>query len=402
MSKISDILDMSTKIYKRAILHSSRRSFFLFGARATGKSTFLKEEFGSKYPKDRVLWIDLLNPELEKRYLLNPEILFEELKALKKSPEFVIIDEIQKVPKLLDVVHLEIEKNKRKFVLTGSSARKLKRGASNLLAGRAYVFEVFPLTAFELGNDFIIEDALSWGTLPTLYELESPLDKMRYLKAYAQTYLKEEIQTEQIVRQMEPFRFFLEVAAQSNGQILNYSRIAQEAGIDTKSVQRYFEILEDTFVGTLLPAHGTSIRKQQTKKPKFYFFDTGVARALSEQLDIPLKKGTYAFGNAFEHFVVLEVIRYNKYFEKGFKTTYLRTKDGVEIDLILQKGKQHILIEIKSKDNVIDADLSSLRQLGKEFSSSKSYLLCLSKTARIKDGIKICHWYEGLKEIFKM
>ena len=241
----------------RTINLVKNHSFFLFGARGTGKTSLLKELF----PKNSH-FIDLLNLETEARYQLDPESLSRDLAELGPSVKHVVIDEIQKVPKLLDVVHRKIEEHRLHFILTGSSARKLKRGAANLLAGRAFVFHLFPFTAQEIGEEFDLHGALTFGTLPLASTLNDDRERRLFLKAYANTYLKEEVWGEQLIRKIEPFRKFLQVAAQSHGQIVNYSTIAQDVGVDDVTVKNYFSILEDTLVGILLPAYSGSARKQ--------------------------------------------------------------------------------------------------------------------------------------------
>ena len=216
------------------------------------------------------------------------------------------------------------------------------------------------------------------------------------------SFFTEEISIEQIVRKIQPFRAFLEIAAQSKGEIINFSKLARQANIDPKNVERYFEILNDTLLGFYLEPYSRSIRKRQSQHPKFYFFDSGVVRTLTQQLDVKLKPHTYAYGKAFEHLVVLETVRLNDYLEKNFKLSYLRTKNGLEIDLILEKGPKTFLIEIKSSDKIISDDLNSLKILAKDFPEAKKYVLCLEKKARLIDGIKILHWQTGLCEIFNI
>ena len=231
--------------------------------------------------------------------------------ALPASVEWILIDEVQRAPRLLDVVHRLIESTGKRFVLTGSSARKLRRGASNLLAGRAFVYNLYPLTVPELQDAFVLEDALHWGTLPRIYSLAGREEKNAYLRAYALTYLKEEIVAEQIIRRLDPFREFLEVAAQSNGTIINYANIARDVGADPKTVVSYFSVLEDTLVGFHLPAYHRSIRKQQRANPKFYYVDIGVKRSLERTLEVPLRTGTYEFGKAFAHFVITQICTFH-------------------------------------------------------------------------------------------
>ena len=386
---------------QRLLKCSKTNSFFLFGARATGKSMYLQNQWSKQFKKNEILWIDLLEPEVERELSLHPSRLIEQIESFKIPPKFIIIDEIQKVPKLLDVAHQMIQKRKLKFALTGSSIRKLKYGSANLLAGRAFLYKMFPLTSIELKNKFALDQILQFGSLPEMINLKSKKDKIRYLNAYVHTYLKEEIVSEQIIRNIEPFRHFLEVAGQCNGTILNYSKIAREAGINYKNSQRYFEILEDTLLGFHLPAFSMSIRKQQNKAPKFYLFDLGMARALAGLLDVQVQPSTYSFGSCFEHFIIAEIYRLNEYFECRYKLSYFQSKDGLEVDLILQKGYEKIFIEIKSKKRVLSNDLKNLKLIKKDISKAKYFLFSLDKTTRKEDGIFIVHWQEGLKRIFK-
>ena len=200
---------------------------------------------------------------------------------IPRNTEWVIIDEVQKIPELLDVVHRLIEDKKIKFGLTGSSARKLKHGGANLLAGRAFVYNLFPFTSFELGDSFSLEDALMWGTLPQIYALQDANDRIQYLKSYANTYIQEEVWEAHLIKDLVPYRRFLQVAAQTNGTGINYSNISEDARVDPKTVQRYFQILEETLLGFFLEPFHRSLRKRQRANPKFYFFDIGVQRALS-------------------------------------------------------------------------------------------------------------------------
>ena len=388
----------------RLLKCSKTHSFFLFGARATGKSSYLESFWGPSFSEDKtpLLWIDLLDPEREKELSLRPSSLEAEINGLKVKPSFIVIDEIQKAPQLLNVVHRLIQKKKLKFALTGSSARKLKIEESNLLAGRAFLYKLYPLTFLELGKDFNLLQVLQRGSLPEVFNLKDKKEQTLYLKSYVQTYIKEEIVSEQIIRNIKPFRFFLEVAGQCNGMILNYSKIAREAGIDYKSCARYFEILEDTFLGFHLYPYSSSIRKQQSKSPKFYLFDLGVARALSGLLDVEIDPSTYSFGNSFEHFLILEIYRLNEYFQSGYKLSYFRSKDGVEIDLILEKGKEKTLVEIKSKEKVLPHDLKSLKNVRNSFAPKRQFLLSLDKRRRLEEGVLMVHWKEGLKEIFNI
>jgi predicted AAA+ superfamily ATPase len=375
---------------------SAASSFFLFGARGTGKSTFLRHHFA----KEEVMWIDLLLPEVEDRYASHPQILGEQIAARADATGWIVIDEIQKVPKLLDVVHAQIETTGARFALTGSSARKLKRGAVNLLAGRAFVSHLYPFTSSELGDAFELDAALAYGTLPGHLLLPDAADKADFLRAYALTYLKEEVWGEHLVRNLDPFRAFIEVAAQCNGELINYSRIARDVGVDTKTVQSYFQILEDTLVAYMLEPYHRSVRKRQSHAPRFYLFDTGVCRALSRSLNIPLNPGTYAYGRAFEHFIVTEIFRRSDYLKTDFRFSYLRTKDGAEIDLVIERpGQSTVLVEIKSSGRVDTADLRHLTALSCDIPDSCAMCLCTESIARVVDGVRVLPWDQGLTEI---
>jgi predicted AAA+ superfamily ATPase len=380
----------------RHLQPSDRRSFFLFGARGTGKSTFLRAHFAS----EEVLWLDLLLPEVEDRYASRPQTLAEQIAARSDPAGWVVIDEVQKVPKLLDIVHSQIESTGTRFALTGSSARKLKRGAVNLLAGRAFVYHLFPFTTAELGVSFDLDAALGFGTLPGLLELESPEEKSDFLRSYALTYLKEEVWGEHLVRNLDPFRAFVEIAAQCNGELINYARIARDVGVDTKTVQSYFQILEDTLLAYTLEPYHRSVRKRQSQAPRFYLFDTGVCRALSRTLNVPLNPGTYAFGRAFEHFVVIEALRRNDYLRKDFRFSYLRTKDGAEVDLVIERpGQSTVFLEINSSLQVDPTDVRHIAAFARDLPGSEAICLSREPIPRIVSGVRVVPWDQGLDEI---
>ena len=383
-------------MFNRLIELPKNNSFFLFGARGTGKTYLLKERF-----KERpALYIDLLDPDQNETFNLRPRTLAEQLAALTAGTEWVIIDEIQKAPKLLDIVHQQIESSRLKFALTGSSARKLKHGGANLLAGRAFVFRLFPLTAREIGEPFSLQTALAWGTLPRVMTLENSEDKRDFLRTYAHTYLQEEITQEQIVRRLDPFRRFLFVAAQMSGQIINFSKIAREAGASTPAVQSYFQILEDTLIALFLEPFHESVRKRQRGNPKFYFFDTGLQRALNNTLRVELAPHTYAFGVAFEHFIVNEINRLQSYAKKDYRLSYLRTKDGVEIDLIIERpGLKRALVEIKSTERATEDDVRSLERLGKDIPNSEALCFTCDPIPKKIGRVSCFHWQRGLTEI---
>lgn len=386
---------------RRLLNIPKNKSFFLFGPRGTGKTTLTEQVYLPSYTSDLTWSLTLLDPDTEESYRRRPALLRERIEAMQPRPTLVFIDEVQKIPQLLDVVHFLIEKYKITFALAGSSARKLKRGGANLLAGRAFEFKLHPLMHVELGENFSLTSALEWGTLPGVIAQLGAENKARFLRAYVQTYLREEIVLEQIVRQVDGFRQFLEVAAQTNGKILNYAKIARDADIDDKTVARFFEIARDTLIGFYLEPFSRSVRKRQAQKPKFYFFDTGVVRAITKELTVALVPQSYAFGNAFEHWLILEVIRFNDYLEKDYTLSYLRTKDDLEIDLIVQRpGLPEILVEIKSAERVGPDDLRHLIAVSPDFPQAEKIVLCRESLARKIDDILILPWQEGLQAIF--
>ena len=383
-------------MFGRLLQVSRGNSFFLFGARGTGKTTYIRQAFdpGASW------YVDLLDPEVEDRYRRRPGLLESEVRALPASVEWILIDEVQRAPRLLDVVHRLIESTGKRFVLTGSSGRKLRRGASNLLAGRAFVYNLYPLAVPELQDAFALEDALHWGTLPRIYSLAGKEEQNAYLRAYALTYLREEIVAEQIVRRLDPFREFLEVAAQSNGTIINYANIARDVGADPKTVVSYFGILEDTLVGFHLPAYHRSIRKQQRANPKFYYFDIGVKRSLERMLEVPLRAGTYEFGKAFEHFVITQILHLSRYRYPDWRLSYLQTGAGAEIDLVIERpGMPVALVEIKSSDRIDERDTRTLEAFAGDF--TRPLALCISRdTTRMQVGGVLClHWRAALQEL---
>ncbi|MGE4170279.1 MAG: ATP-binding protein [Candidatus Margulisiibacteriota bacterium] len=372
-------------------------SFFIFGARGTGKTTFLKSLFKGK----SILWIDLLDPEEEDRFHRTPNELARRVEA-NPHLEWVVIDEIQKNPALLNVIHHLIETTSIKFALTGSSARKLKQGSANLLAGRAFYNHFYPLTYFEMKDAFELDDVLSWGTLPKLLGTHSTREKTEYLKTYALTYLREEIWSEHIIRKLDPFRKFLEVAAQCNGEILNYANIARDVGVATTTVQSYFEILDETLLGHFLEPYHQSIRKQQRQNPKFFLFDTGVKRALEGQLSVSLVPGTYDYGHAFEQFIVLEIMRLNDYLGMDLKLSYLRTKDQAEIDLIIEyPNGETLLIEIKSTEEVDERHIRTLNRFLPDFENARGMLISRDPYPKKIGAVMAYPWQAALKEIFR-
>ncbi|OGQ06725.1 MAG: hypothetical protein A3G32_05740 [Deltaproteobacteria bacterium RIFCSPLOWO2_12_FULL_40_28] len=383
-------------MFHRILNPLKSNSFFIFGARGTGKSTWIKNQFDAQ----DVFFIDLLKPEIEDLYRRTPQLLEKQILSMESKPNWVVLDEVQRLPKLLNLVHSLIESHGIKFILTGSSARKLKRGHGNLLAGRAYVYHLYPLTSIEMGESFHLESCLLWGSLPKILSLNSHEEKSAYLNAYALTYLREEIQIEQVVRKLDPFRDFLEIAALMSGCIINYNKIAKDVGCDIKTVQSYYQILEDTWLGFYLPAFHRSVRKSQRLHPKFYFFDLGVKRALERSLDTQLHPSTSAYGDFFESWVILEFFRWNEYYQKNYKLSYFQTHQGGEIDLILSKPKQPpILVEIKSSQKIDEIEVNKLATRGKDFKTPHLYYLSQSEQTIKHAGVICCPWMTGLKKI---
>lgn len=384
---------------KRQLVLPHDHSVLLFGARGVGKSSLLEDEF----KLNQNLYLDLLDPETEMRFLEKPNDLVALVDAMPDSATHVIIDEIQKVPKLLDVVHLLIEKKKTKkiFILTGSSARKLKLAGVNLLAGRAFVYHLYPLTYLELGSRFQLEAALSWGLLPKTVNLTTPLAKRKFLQSYALTYLKVEVWAEQLIKKLDPFRRFLQVAAQCNSKIVNYANIARDVGVDDKTVVTYFEILEDTLLGFMLESYRHSFRKRLRHAPKFYFIDVGIARALSKTLTIPPTPSTNYYGDLFEQFIVTECVKLAGYNKSEYQFSYLRTENDVEVDLIVERpGEKLLLIEIKSKTCIEASDLKSLLNIARDFPESEAICLSCDPYTKKIENVMIYPWQIGIKKYF--
>lgn len=305
--------------------------------------------------------------------------------------------------KTLDFVHMLIEFHRIHFALAGSSARRLKQKGVNSLAGRALVYDLFPLTSRELRASFDFERHLHRGGLPESYLAESDDQANEYLRAYGLTYLEKEIQQEQWVRKLDPFRKFLQVAAQMNGELINRSAIANEIGVDGMTVESYFQILVDTLMGVFLPAYHRSIRKQQCHAPKFFFFDTGIKRALDRTLRVPLLPQTSEFGRVFEHWVFLELYRQSSYQRLDWEFHYLRTKDDAEIDLVIQRpGDRLLLIEVKSANKVYEKDAKTLETLGQDLEKkSERILISRDPLPHHFGGTIGLHWKDALQKLFK-
>lgn len=375
-------------------------SFFLFGARGTGKTTFVHDLFSNP---SEILLYDLLNPKLADSLLLDPDLFQRQILHKENRKKTIIVDEVQKIPKLLDIVHHLIVKEKTRFVLTGSSARRLKQTGVNLLAGRAFVYHLYPFSSLELKKHFDLNRALERGLLPEAYFGQSDEHAQEFLRSYVLTYIEKEIQLEQWVRKIEPFRRFLEIAAQMSGKIINRSSIAKGVGVDDMTVSSYYEILEDTLLGFTLPAFHPSVRRAQRVAPKFYLFDHGIKRALDRTLISRLVPRTSLFGDAFEHFFFMELMKGSSYNRLDWKFSYLRTKDDVEIDFIIDRpGKTRALIEIKSKDRITEGDVKALETLGKDTDpKAKRYLVSLDPKNQKIGGTLALYWTHALEELLE-
>jgi len=380
-------------MFKRALALPRNKSFFLFGPRQTGKSTLLKKTFLEK----ESLYYDLLKSDEFTRLTANPALFREEVLSRDKSRKYIIVDEVQRVPELLNEVQSIMTSSDKSpvFCLSGSSARKLKRAQANLLAGRAWTYHLHPLTHIECGQGFSLDKALRVGTLPSVYSEEVEEAAHSTLKAYVNTYLREEIAAEAIIRNVGAFLRFLPLAAFENGHVLNYSNISTETGVSYKTIQEYFQVLQDTLVGFILPAFSGSARKQIAKHPKFYFFDTGVHRAVCGKLSVPLHPGTSEYGDIFEHFLVCEIARFIDYSGKDYSMSFYRTKDNVEVDLVIKTPVGKIFaIEIKSSKAPDSAHLKGLKSFRQDFPEADFYCAAPVPRQRIVDGIKIIPWQE--------
>lgn len=382
-------------------LLGEKRSAFLFGPRGVGKTVLsLKFVQGTL----NAFLVDLLNHDLYRRYLTRPALFrYEVLHRLQPDHTLtVFVDEIQKLPSLLDEIHSLIEQNKNsvRFLLTGSSARKLKRGGANLLAGRAWTLKLHPLTHRECKVD--LYRALQFGTLPAIYlEDDAP---QRTLKAYVETYLKEEIMQEALVRKVDRFVRFLDLAGQMNGEPVNFTKISRDCGVSTKTAIDFFSILVDTLVAFRIEGWSHSVRKQLRQSPKFYLFDCGVLNAIRGELQSELREGSYRFGKLFETFIVQELIRLNDYTEADYRFSYWRTNSGLEVDLILSRGPSEspIAIEIKSKGSPMEHELHALRSFKLENKNAILYCICLSPRPYRLGDITVYPWDKAMDEIFPL
>jgi len=349
-------------MYSRILKPPKRKSFFLFGPRGTGKTTLVKTLFPS------AVYFDLLEAELFNDLLANPQRLDNLIPKNYKG--WVIIDEVQRIPELLNEVHRLIEKRHLEFVLTGSSARKLKRSGQNLLAGRALTYAMHPLTAVELGKNFNLTHSLKFGQLPCAYKEKDP---PAYLESYVQTYLKEEVQQEGLTRNLGAFSRFLEAASFSQGSELNISAVAQDCAVERKVVENYFTILEDLLIAYRLPVFAKRAKRRLAAHPKFYFFDVGLYRTLRPMgpLDMPEE----AEGIAFESLVFQELQAINDYLRLGYSIYYWKTASQMQVDFVLYGNGGIKAFEVKRTGKVKESMLSGLKSFLNDYPMAKAYLI---------------------------
>ncbi len=374
-----------------------KHSFFLFGPRQTGKSTLIQARY-----KDATWKVNLLENDTFLRYAKEPSLFRREAETQikRKGMRRVLLDEVQRLPDLLnEVQNLMGAYPAAQFILTGSSARKLKRGGANMLAGRAYKKLLFPLVYAEVRPDFDLDQVLQYGSLPPVYGKDRSV-KQATLSSYAEVYLREEIQQEGIVRNLGGFARFLEMAAAQSGEIVNFSGIARECLLPIKTVQSYYEILEDTLVGMRLEPWRKSLRKRLVGHPKFYFFDLGVTNAINRRLSAGLEP--VIRGRLFEQFVVLEAHRMLHYLESEARLFYWRTNSGAETDLIIEKhGRIRAAFEIKSSAMIGGSDLSGLRAFGSDHPGTPLFAVCTAEHSHMRDGVQILPWREFLSGLTK-
>lgn len=370
---------------------AQRQSCFLWGPRQTGKSTLLRQKFPD------APYYDLLQAAEFRRLSANPGILREECEARAATAAGasapVIIDEVQKLPELLDEVHSLISRRAVRFMLCGSSARKLVRGGGNLLGGRAVRLELCPLTSAEV-TAFSLERALNHGLLPRHYLDDEPAP---LLQAYVGEYLREEVLAESLTRNLPAFQRFLELAALSNGQVVNYTNIAREVGLSAPSIRAYFEILTDTLVGCWVPAWRKRAKRRVVESPRFYFFDVGLVNDLARRGT--LKPGSAEFGAAFEHLMFMEIRAHAAYRGNRYPVAYWRTSSGFEVDFILGDGA--VAIEVKSTDNPTLDHLRGLRAWRDEQSSRRCLLVSrVARPRQTAEGIEILPWQAFLRQLW--
>lgn len=377
---------MNELVRLQKISDAQEDSVFLWGARQVGKSTLIK----NLYPNAKVY--DLLKSDEYTRLMRRPQLLREELLAYG-SETLVVIDEIQKVPQLLDEVHWLIVNRGIRFILCGSSARKLKRIGTNLLGGRAISVNLFPLVSAEI-PDFDLNRAINHGMLPRHYLAANPKKR---LESYIGTYLKEEIQDEAVIRQLASFNRFLDIAAQCNGEIINYSNIAQDCGVSAVTVKEYFTILQQTLIGYLIPAFTASKKRRAITAPRFYYFDVGIVNHLLRRGT--LQQGSVDYGHAFEHLMIQELVAYLSYSESDEQLSYWRTSSGYEVDAVIGNGR--VAIEFKSSEEVQSKHTKGLKAFSEDYPDSRLIIVSMDANPRLLNNVEVLPATEFLKQLWE-
>lgn len=372
-------------IRKQTFHDSGKESLFFWGARQTGKSTLLKSLFPDS------LWFDLLLSDVYERLQRDPSILRETILA-SNSTKPVVIDEIQQIPALLNEIHWMIANKNTQFIMSGSSPRKILRSQANLLGGRALRYELFPLIYKEI-PDFDLLKALNHGLLPRHYISKNP---EKLISAYIGSYLKDEIQAEAKIRNIGLFSRFLEAAAFSNGEIVNYTNIAAECGVSSPTIKEYFQILVDTLTGRFLPAFQKKPKRRVILSPKFYYFDVGLANYLLKRKSI--MPGSEAFGNAFEHYIFHELSAHSSYSGLNYPLHYWRTTSQIEIDFVL--GDHEVAIEVKSTELANYRHLKGLKNFTEEYQVKKAILISNDPLPRQIGNITIMPWNVFLDKLW--
>jgi len=366
-----------------------QQSAFLWGPRKTGKSTYLKAQFPTSLVYD-FLQTDLFLEFSKRPSLLREQILAKDEDAIS-SP--IILDEVQKVPQLLDEVHWLIENKGLRFIMCGSSARKLKRGKANLLGGRAWRYEMFPFVTAELDKLDLLK-ALNRGLIPVHYFQDS---YKKSLRAYTQDYLKEEVFDDGLTRNIPAFSRFFDAMGYSHGELTNYANIARDCGVDAKTVKEYYQILVDTLLGTfVLPFKKRQNRQIISRASKFYLFDVGVAGTITKR-NVRQERGI-DFGKAFEHFILMELTAHNSYNEIDYDINFWRTKSGLEVDFILGGGET--AIEVKGASSIKNRDLRPLNAFIETYAPRKALVVCNEKEERIVGKVRITPWRKFLRDLW--
>lgn len=365
------------------------QSFLLLGPRGTGKSTWLR---------DRLLgsaWFDLLDAEIYRELMASPERL--ERRIPKGHEGWVVIDEVQRVPELLNEVHRLIETRGLRFALTSSSARKLRRGGVNLLAGRALSMHMHPLVCSEIGADWDLRKALDLGGLPLAVTATDRTAARAYLSSYVGTYLREEVQQEGLSRNLPGFARFLEVASFSQAAPLNVTAVASECGVERKVVESWFGILEDLLLATRLPVFARRAKRAVTKHPKFFYFDVGIYRTLRPRG--PLDAVSEIDGAALETLLFQEVRAHNDVHNLGYQLSFWRTRTGLEVDLVLYGEKGLLAFEVKRADRVRPEDLKGLRAFGEEYPPAQLFFLYGGDREFVDDGVRVVPFKRAIEAL---